>query len=71
MSFSPISLASQFPEVRQAVAFCLDRAGFAKDFTGGYGGVQDGPYYSGSWMYQAAVGQGMMLNAYLQVFQLG
>lgn len=55
---------SQFPEVRQAVAFCLDRAGFAKDFTGGYGGVQDGPYYSGSWMYQAAVGQGMMLNAY-------
>lgn len=55
---------AQFLEVRQAVAFCMDRAAFAKDFTGGYGGVQDGPYYSGSWMYQAAVGQGMMLNAY-------
>ncbi|MDE5893194.1 MAG: hypothetical protein K2H45_09755 [Acetatifactor sp.] len=58
--FGPV----QFPEVRQAIAYCMDRAAFAKDFTGGYGGVQDGPYYSGSWMYQAAVGQGMMLNAY-------
>ncbi len=54
----------QFTEVRQAIAYCMDRAKFAKDFTGGYGGVTDGPYYTGSWMYQAAVEQGMLLNAY-------
>ncbi len=55
---------SQFVEVRQAVALCMDRAGFAKDFTGGYGGVQNAPYYAGSWMYQAAVDDGMLLNEY-------
>ena len=55
---------AQFTEVRQAIAYCMDRAKFAKDFTGGYGGVVDGPYYSGSWMYQAAVEDGMILNAY-------
>lgn len=58
--FGPV----QFAEVRQAIAYCMDRAAFAKDFTGGYGGVTDGPYYTGSWMYKAAVGQGMMLDAY-------
>ncbi len=58
--FGPV----QFPEVRQAIAYCMDRAKFAKDFTGGYGGVVDGPYYSGSWMYKEAVKDGMMLNAY-------
>lgn len=58
--FGPV----QFKEVREAIAYCMDRAAFAKDFTGGYGGVVDAPYYSGSWMYKAAVGQGMMLNAY-------
>ena len=58
--FGPV----QFIEVRQAIAYCMDRAQFAKDFTGGYGGVADGPYYTGSWMYKAAVEQGMMLNAY-------
>ena len=55
---------AQFTEVRQAIAYCMDRAKFAKDFTGGYGGVTDGPYYTGSWMYKAAVDQGMLLNAY-------
>lgn len=55
---------AQFAEVREAIAYCMDRAKFAKDFTGGYGGVVDGPYYSGSWMYKAAVEQGMLLNAY-------
>jgi hypothetical protein len=54
----------QFTEVRQAIAYCLDRASFAKTFTGGYGGVVDGPYYTGSWMYQEAVSQGMILNSY-------
>ena len=58
--FGPV----QFVEVRQAIAYCMDRAKFAKDFTGGYGGVVDGPYYSGSWMYKAALADGMMLDAY-------
>jgi len=55
---------AQFASVRQAIALCMDRAQFAKDFTGGYGGVVDGPYYTGSWMYKAAVDQGMMLDSY-------
>ena len=55
---------AQFAAVRRAIAYCMDRAQFAKDFTGGYGGVVDGPYYTGSWMYQKAVEQGMILNSY-------
>ncbi len=55
---------AQFAAVRQAISYCMDRATFAKDFTGGYGGVTDGPYYTGSWMYQKAVADGMLLNAY-------
>lgn len=55
---------AQFTSVRQAIALCMDRAQFAKDFTGGYGGVVDGPYYTGSWMYKAAVDQGMLLDSY-------
>lgn len=55
---------TQFTAVRQAVTYCMDRATFAKTFTGGYGGVVDGPYYTGSWMYQAAAADGMILNAY-------
>ena len=58
--FGPV----QFTEVRQAIAYCMDRATFAKDFTGGYGGVVDGPYYKGAWMYKKAMEQGMELNAY-------
>ena len=58
--FGPV----QYTAVRQAIAYCMDRATFAKDFTGGYGGVVDGPYYSGSWMYKAATDQGMLLNTY-------
>ncbi len=54
----------QYTAVRQAIAYCMDRSTFAKDFTGGYGGVVDGPYYTGSWMYRAATSQGMSLNAY-------
>ena len=55
---------AQFTAVRQAITYCLDRASFAKTFTGGYGGIVDGAYYAGSWMYKAAVDQGMILNAY-------
>ncbi len=55
---------AQFTEVRQAIAYCMDRAQFAKDFTGGYGGVVEGPYYTGSWMYKKALEQGMTLDVY-------
>ena len=55
---------AQFVSVRQAIALCMDRPRFAKDFTGGYGGVVNGPYYTGSWMYRAAVAQGMELDDY-------
>jgi hypothetical protein len=58
--------AVQFRAVRAAIALCMDRQTFAKDFTGGFGGVVDGPYYTGSWMYQAATEQGMLLDAYAQ-----
>ena len=55
---------AQFVAVRQAIAYCMDRAQFAKDFTGGYGGVVDGPYYTGAWMYKEAGKQGMQLDSY-------
>lgn len=55
---------AQFAEVRAAIAYCMDRAKFAKDFTGGYGGVVDGPYYQGAWFYKAAVADGMLLDSY-------
>lgn len=54
---------AQFTAVRQAIAYCVDREQFAKDFTGGYGTVSNGPYYTGSWMYQAVKGS-IKLNAY-------
>ncbi len=55
---------AKYTEVRQAIAYCMDRADFAKKFTGGYGGVVDGPYYTGSWMYKAALEQGLTLDTY-------
>lgn len=55
---------AQFTAVRQAITYCLDRASFAKTLTGGYGGVVDGAYYAGSWMYNEAAANGMLLNAY-------
>lgn len=53
----------QFAAVREAIALCLDRSDFASQFTGGYGGVVDGPYYTGAWMYQA-VKDDIILNTY-------
>lgn len=55
---------TQFTAVRQALACCIDRAQFALDFNGGYGGKVDGPYYAGSWMYKQAVEYGMELDLY-------
>ena len=54
-----------FTEVRQAIAYSLDRTEFCRTYTGGYGTVVNGPYYPGSWMYQA-VKNDMMLNPYSQ-----
>ena len=55
---------AQFTEVRQAVAYLLDRAAIAKNYTGGYGGLVDGPYYEYAWMTSMAKEQGMTLNSY-------
>lgn len=54
---------AQFTAVRQAIAYCVDRESFAKNFTGGYGTVSNGPYYTGSWMYKACQST-IKLNAY-------
>ena len=43
---------TQFVEVRQAVAYLLDRQEFCNTFTGGYGSVVNGPYSTAQWMYQ-------------------
>lgn len=43
---------TQFPAVRQAVAYLLDREEFTNTFTGGYGSVVHGPYSTAQWMYQ-------------------
>jgi len=43
---------TQFVEVRQAIAYLLDRNDFAKSFTGGFGSVVHGPYGEAFWFYQ-------------------
>lgn len=43
---------TQFVEVRQALAYLLDRNDFAKQFTGGYGSVVNGPYGTAQWFFQ-------------------
>ena len=43
---------TQFVEVRQAIAYLLDRNEFAKSFTGGFGSVVHGPYGEAHWFYQ-------------------
>lgn len=55
---------AMFQEVRQAIAYSIDRPAFAKQFNGGYGGVVDGPYYTGAWMYKEALKEGMKLDVY-------
>lgn len=44
---------TMFPEVRQAVAYLLNRTEFCQSFTGGYGVVVDGPYSPDFSMWQA------------------
>lgn len=55
---------TQFVEVRQAIAYLLDRNEFAKTFTGGHGGVVNGQYGNSQWMVEDAADQVAELNAY-------
>lgn len=43
---------TQFQAVRQAIAYCLDRNEFARQFTGGYAIVVNGYYGAGQWEYE-------------------
>lgn len=55
---------TQFTEVRQAVAYLLDRVTFAQTFTGGYGSVVNGPYGEQQWMVDEYAEEVDGLNAY-------
>ena len=44
--------ATQFKEVRQAIAHLMDRNTFVQSFAGGYGVVSNGMYGTSQWMYQ-------------------
>ena len=52
-----------FKEVRQAIAYTINRPQFAQTFTGGYGSVVHGPYYTGFSAYKA-VEKSIKLNQY-------
>lgn len=56
--------ATQFTEVRQAIAYLLDRAEFCKTFTGGHGVVVNGPYGTGQWMVEELEDEMETLNSY-------
>lgn len=49
--------------VRQAMMYTINRPEFAQAFTGGYGSVVHGPYYTGFSAYQAVEDE-IMLNQY-------
>ena len=57
--FGPTS----FVEVRQAIMYTINRPEFAQNFTGGYGAVVHGPYYTGFSAYKA-VENDIILNKY-------
>lgn len=50
---------SQFPtdsvNVRQAIAYCLDRNEFVRQYTGGYGAVAQSGYGLAQWEYQESI----------------
>ena len=58
--FGPTS----FVEVRQAIMYTINRPEFAQNFTGGYGAVVHGPYYTGFSAYKA-VENDIILNKYI------
>ncbi len=55
---------TQFVEVRQAMAYLLDRVAFAQTFTGGHGTVVSGPYGTQQWMVEEYAEEVDGLNAY-------
>lgn len=55
---------TQFTEVRQAIAYLLDRVTFAQTFTGGHGTVVNGPYGTQQWMVDEFAEEVDGLNAY-------
>ncbi len=54
---------TNFIAVRQAIMYTINRPQFAQDFTGGYGAVVHGPYYTGYSAYKA-VEEDINLNQY-------
>ena len=58
--FGPTSFAS----VRQAIIHTINRPEFAQTFTGGYGAVVHGPYYTGFSAYKAVENE-ILLNEYV------
>ncbi len=50
-------------EVRQAIMYTINRPEFAQTFTGGYGAVVHGPYYTGYSAYKAVEDE-ILLNQY-------
>ena len=54
--FSEDHPALQELAVRKAIAYCLDREGFTKEYTASYGTQVDGLYGIGMWTYQLAAG---------------
>ena len=54
---------ASFQSVRQAILYTINRPEFAQTFTGGYGTVVHGPYYTGSPAYLANA-DSILLNQY-------
>lgn len=54
---------TNFTEVRQAILYTINRPEFAQTFTGGYGSVVHGPYYTGYSAYKAVEDE-ILLNQY-------
>lgn len=54
--FLPTSPIVQSEKVRKAMAYCLDKAAFIRDYTGAYGMEAYGLYGLSQWMYQIATG---------------
>ena len=48
--------ATADPEVRKAIALCLDKEALKDDYVGGFGVKSDGFYGLGQWMYQMVSG---------------
>lgn len=49
-------------EVRQALAYMVDKAQFVEAFTGGYAEIVQGPYGLSQWMYKEAGGEDWVAN---------